>query len=484
MRKKTENTPKDNLENLAPEDTHEAGIDQTAPESVGTESSSTADTAEEVHTDPEEAGSAGEAEQGTSDDEVDSGLKDGEGLAEESAQEAEPDATAEEKSGDEAADNPPSRASRPRRARRNSAPSSDVERQLAAKAEQAAPVSTAEVRNASSAKAAAADKAFGGQRSLVRQDARVREEARQQRQEERDVNLMAWGSLTAAMQRHQIINVMIATARILNDSTTVVASGMIEGFRVTIPYASMFINPDTMDDEDEVRRAHRQQILLQKLIGCTVPVIITDMIRTPDGDYGIIASRADALMRLRRLNFESDPPRIKEGDSAMADIIAVGRHSVRACVGGFDVSIQTNQLTVRYIENTTDLYYPGQRLRVIIDHIHYDDAGKVIGITANARRAEIEDLKGNIQNVALHESCLATITHIPPPRPDRPGVAYPWLFLDHFNLPARAMNVRTDALTKPLKSGDQVLFYVTRIDEERGIVVGDIMQRFGGVNKK
>ena len=369
------------------------------------------------------------------------------------------------------------RQRRTSRTRKEAAEPQSAEDQLVAALKKAQPVTGPDAPSASSARMAAAEREYGGNRAMMRDDARTREAERQQRQNERDANLMAWSSLMNARQRHQIIYVMIATARILPNSYTAVASGMIEGFRVTIPYAAMFINPDTLEDDDEMRRARRQQRLLQKMIGCTVPVIITDMVRTPDGDYGIAASRTLALQRLRQLNFEGKPPRIKEGDSVMADVIAVGNHSVRVNVAGFDGSIQINRLTVRYMENAQEHYYPGQKIRVIISRVNYDENGKVTGVVPNAIAAEMEDLKPNLRQVALHETCFATITHIPRPRPDQPGVAHPWLYLDHLDLPARAMRVRTDALTTPLKSGDKVMFFVTRLDEERGVVIGDIMQR-------
>lgn len=420
--------------------------------------------------------------------------EDGEADAEGDASEATADTenSADETPGaapDDAADKevpPQAEAPQPRRrrARRNSA-SPDTDQALAGVLERVEPVTVPTTRNAASAKTAAADRAYGSNRAMVHNDARARDEMRQSRQEERDTTLMAWGSLTNAMQRRQIINVMIATARILPDSSMVVASGMIEGFRVTIPYAAMFINPEAMDEKDDMIRAHRQRNILQKMIGCTVPVIITNMIRTPDGDYGIAASRVNALLRLRQINFDTEPARVQVGDTLTADIIAVGDHAVRASVAGFDLSIQTFQLTTRYLEYAHERYYTGQKLRVVIQNIRRNDEGKVIGIDVSGRLAEMEEMKRHIHRVALHETCFATITNIPNPKrngnenSERPVVAHPWLYLDHFDLPARAMRVRTDAMTQPLKSGDNVLLYVTRIDEDHGIVIGDIVRRIG-----
>ena len=165
--------------------------------------------------------------------------------------------------------------------------------------------------------------------------------------------------------------------------------------------------------------------------------------------------------------------------------IAVGDHAVRASVAGFDLSIQTFQLTTRYLEYAHERYYTGQKLRVVIQNIRRNDEGKVIGIDVSGRLAEMEEMRRHIHRVALHETCFATITNIPNPKrngnenSERPVVAHPWLYLDHFDLPARAMRVRTDAMTQPLKSGDNVLLYVTRIDEDHGIVIGDIVRRIG-----
>ena len=331
-----------------------------------------------------------------------------------------------------------------------------------------------------STKMAEAARKYNNNRSLMREDAQRRAAERQQRQDANEKSLMAWSSLTNAMKNRLIVQVLLTSVRILEDRKTVIASGMVDGFRIVIPYVHMFINPAAVNDdkdEDDIHRAYRQQRMLQKMIGCTVPVIITQMSRATDGDYGILGSRADALMQLRRLNFESNPQRIQEGSSAMADIIAVAEHAVRASVCGFDGSIPIRLLSVRHIENAKDYYTAGQQLRVIITQIKYGKDGHVEMIVPSAIDAEIEDLHDNIYSLAVYDLCVGTITRIPKPRADKPNAVNPWLFLDHYNVPARAMRVRTDAMEQPLKTGDKVLFMVTRLDKERGIAIGDITRR-------
>lgn len=331
-----------------------------------------------------------------------------------------------------------------------------------------------------SAKMAAAARKYNNNRSLMRDDAQRRAEERQQRQDTNEKSLMAWSSLTNAMKNRLIVQVLITSVRILDDRKTVIASGMVDGYRIVIPYVHMFINPAAVNDDDtnDMHRARRQQRMLQKMIGCTVPVIITQMSRAADGDYGILGSRVDALMQLRRLNFESNPPRVQEGSSVMADVIAVAEHAVRVSVCGFDGSIPIRKLSPRYIQNATEHYTTGQKLRVIIRNIKYDKSGHVASIAPSSIDAEIEDLHDNIYSLAVYDNCVGTITRIPDPPEDKPDVVHPWLFLDHYNVPARAMRIRTDSMATPLKTGDKVMFMVTRLDKERGLAIGDIVRRY------
>lgn len=330
--------------------------------------------------------------------------------------------------------------------------------------------------NSSSAKMLAAEKESGGDRAKMRYDARQRERERESAKEAREQELTSWAALKNAMQKKSFVRVPISSIRVMEEEEMVVATGMVNDFRITIPFVEMFASPVTMDEPDVRRRLSRQQRLLQKMLGCEVPIIITHMVRTPDGDYGIAASRREALLLLRRINFEGASPKIVDGDTVKADIISVAEHSVRVCAAGYDVTVPTRALSCRYITDASRYYCAGEKIDVVVRDIEYDANGHLKGLRASAMEAELAGYRANLRNVTAGDVCTAQVTRIKAPPKDRPDLVRPQVFLDCFNLPGVALSVRTDTMATALRSGDRVLFCVTGINE-RGFVVGDIIRR-------
>ena len=312
---------------------------------------------------------------------------------------------------------------------------------------------------------------------------RDNETARAKRNEQREVTRMNWEQLKSARHENRILTSTVISVEAFNDGKMIGCVVMFGGFRIIIPCEEMYVNSplDTATIAGESDRIRREKQMLSKLLGTTVPFIITNIVGNPESsEYAVIASRKAAITRTAARNFNkhgrNGKANIEAEQIVDADIISVGKHAVWANVCGLDVSIPTYLLTHRYVGLVSDVYKPGDKLKVYIRNIDYDESGHALGIEVSGREPEIEEFIPRLKHVSSGAMYLGRITSIRRSASDDSRTIIT-LFLSGIELPAIANYTRIDSMREPPCTGDTVVFSAYSVNEDRGLVIGSILRR-------
>lgn len=304
-------------------------------------------------------------------------------------------------------------------------------------------------------------------------------QAKAERKAEKNEAMMRWSMIKSAAKNKTILTGRVTTVEPQSDG--VVATVEVEGYRVLIPFNDFFT--DSPIDESTITKRKdlitRQAQMLSKCLNLEIMFTIQTVVGNYDGDYGIIGSRKEAMSFIAKHNYKVDKGTgkaiINEGDVYDSSIISIGRHALLANVGGIDVIVPMYRLTYKYISllSESDEYKIGDKLKVVITQIERDDNGDVLKVEVSAKKIELEAIKERIASghIKVGTICIGTLTGIHTTKNGQPQIN---VYLDSLKVPAIAIISRLHQFPKVPALGDQVLFSISKINEERGSVIGQI----------
>lgn len=319
-------------------------------------------------------------------------------------------------------------------------------------------------------------------RSDVLREKLKKENERSEKNAKREATLSLWEQFKNAQFEKRILTGTIIGVDTIKDNN--VAIIMMNGFRILVPYAGLYESDpiDTSTVRSQKDRSKRELQMMRRMFNAEIPFIIEHIEGNPmDNDgYAILASRQNAIKRIAAVNFDkrrNKKPHIAEGDIVDASVVSVGLHGVFVNVYGKDISIPMYKLTYKYIENCREFCKTGDKIKVCIDKIEYDEHGKATAVDISAKKAEEMEYISRIDAISEEMICMGRVTSIQQDR-SNPSKVRAYLFLEGWDIPAVVDHIRFDVTVKPLQQGDKILFRVKWKDLERGRVRGNIISKF------
>jgi ribosomal protein S1 len=237
-----------------------------------------------------------------------------------------------------------------------------------------------------------------------------------------------------------------------------------KGQRIAIPISEMMLNmvrPENQSEEEFNERAYR---VLNRMMGAEIDFVVRG-ISENDGERVAVASRKAAMYRLRRryyLNKGSNgKPQIYPGRIAEARIVAVSQLSLRVEVFGVETPIRNQDLSWGYVGDCRNEYFVGDSVQVRVTYVE-GDSPETLFIRADIKSLTEDTTREKLLALKPQTNCIGRVT-------DSGGGIIFIRLLDGI----RAMAHKCFDHRKPGK-GDDVMFVVTRIDEDSEIAFGII----------
>jgi len=236
-----------------------------------------------------------------------------------------------------------------------------------------------------------------------------------------------------------------------------------KGQRIAIPLREMELNlhrPAGQSDDEYTERSMR---VLNRMMGADIDFVVRGITDTGE-ERAAVASRRAAMFRLRKryyLTMSSGKAQVYPGRIVQARIVAVSRLAIRVEIFGVETSIRSSDLSWGYITDCRDSYFVGDCVQVRIIDIEGDTPDEL------RVKADIKSLTENTTHKKLlalkpQTNCIGNVTDV------SGGIVFVNL-VDGI----RAIAHKCFDRRKPGR-GDDVLFVVTRIDEDRSVAVGII----------
>ncbi|RHV70260.1 MULTISPECIES: S1 RNA-binding domain-containing protein [Clostridia] len=234
-----------------------------------------------------------------------------------------------------------------------------------------------------------------------------------------------------------------------------------KGMRVIIPvdYMNVLISaPDKT--EEEINEAKSK--ICSSMTGADIDFTVIALDKKA---HSIMASRQLAMNAKMHDMFIAETakghPMVQVGSIVEAKILSVATTVVRLEIFGVETLTSVYKLQNRWVSNARDRYFVGDKVRVRITEIIYsEDHKKVEGVFCEARSLNADDI----------HMC-------------KPGATYSGeVTRVNSGVYSLYLNVGTNALAhtslrsrrEPQKE-DQVRFYCTKMDEEKGLAIGQII---------
>lgn len=242
---------------------------------------------------------------------------------------------------------------------------------------------------------------------------------------ERSVRAIALNQIrreaNASMGSKHVYRGKVIVAQPANDNAPALVQVQLgnSGLSVVISYADFFSPDPLRTDLPAGARANRELRLLNNTWGANVPFVITDMIEGDDNAVMIRASRKDALPILQRINYFSgnDNNNIKQGRIVNAEILSVdgAGHTMWVELGGVEQRLFPSMITYRPIVNATDLnrmgYAAGHQVPVYVERLELDPETRTVKeLRVNAAIAELAKWERGMNMLQPGTRCQGTIT--------------------------------------------------------------------------
>ncbi|MCL1884444.1 MAG: S1 RNA-binding domain-containing protein [Defluviitaleaceae bacterium] len=237
-----------------------------------------------------------------------------------------------------------------------------------------------------------------------------------------------------------------------------------KGQRIVIPLSEMNLEIDRSESKDEQEHNERASRLLSKMMGVEIDFVVKG-ISNEGEERAAVASRKAAMYRLRRRYYlnvgASGKPQVHPGRIVEARIIAVSRFVIRVEIFGVETPIHTPELSWEYIADCRDIYFVGDTIQVRIRSVEGDTEENLV-VRANAKSLTENTVAEKLRNLKPQTNCMGRVV-------DTGGGVTFIRLVDGL----RAIAHKCFDQRKPGR-GDDVLFVVTKIDEESDVVIGVI----------
>jgi hypothetical protein len=235
-----------------------------------------------------------------------------------------------------------------------------------------------------------------------------------------------------------------------------------KGQRIAIPLKEMMITLERPEGQSDDEYNERLARVLNRMMGAEMDFIVRGITGTGD-NRAAVASRKAAMLRLRRrfyLNIGTNGKPLVYPDRVVeARIVAVSQMAIRIEVFGVETSINSRDLSWGYIGDARDHFYVGDSVQVRVTNVE-GDAPENLRISADIKSLTEDDTRDKLIALKPQTNCMGKITDV------RHGTMFISL-VDG----VRAISHRCFDHRKPGR-GDDVLFVVTRVDEEGGVALG------------
>ncbi len=307
------------------------------------------------------------------------------------------------------------------------------------------------------------------------QESRSREKERHDTQLERDERNMTWQLIQSAQRTGSFMSGKIISVEETPEGSVHVTA-TINGIKVIIPADEMgiasLLDSDAVDAKD---RQKREKQLLVKNLGSIIEFVIVSASLVEDLDNPgqkkplAIASRKKALLRKIQDNYlpkKDAPAKIKVGDIVReCQILSVGTHGIRVEIGGIDASIPKYLLSYKFLTDLNREFRVGQKIDVLVQEIKKNETG-ILTVVASHKHALADYYRKNLKDISVDGVYMGTITVI---NGDRATV-----YLDDKNVVAMTKILKVYGTNSLPAAGDNVIFIVKNILEEKGFALGMI----------
>jgi len=242
-----------------------------------------------------------------------------------------------------------------------------------------------------------------------------------------------------------------------------VAVANYKGFRIVIPLKQMLVFPGRWPSlavyEETIEHLPR---VINARMGSEIDFIVKGI---DNKDRSVVASRRAAMLRKRQTFYmdktDTGKPMIYPGRIVQARVVAVAEKALRIEVFGVEYSIRASGISWEWIGNAKDFYSVGDRVLVRILEVNRPNV-RDISIKADIRSTSKTTTLDNLHKCKPQNRYVGRVTD------NYGGVVFIRL--------NNGVNAIAHTCKDPRRPGrkDDVSFFVTRLDEEKGVAIGII----------
>lgn len=242
-----------------------------------------------------------------------------------------------------------------------------------------------------------------------------------------------------------------------------VAVANYKGFRIVIPLKQMLVFPGRWPSlavyEETIEHLPR---VINARMGSEIDFIVKGI---DNKDRSVVASRRAAMLRKRQTFYmdktDTGKPMIYPGRIVQARVVAVAEKALRIEVFGVEYSIRASGISWEWIGNAKDFYSVGDRVLVRILEVNRPNV-RDISIKADIRSTSKTTTLDNLHKCKPQNRYVGRVTD-----------NYGGVVSIRLN---NGVNAIAHTCKDPRRPGrkDDVSFFVTRLDEEKGVAIGII----------
>lgn len=286
-------------------------------------------------------------------------------------------------------------------------------------------------------------------------------DAKAELQTEEDREATLWHEVQNAYRTRRILTGTLDGVEKMESGLTLAVVNY-KGFRVAIPMKEMMLynkRPRGMSNIELLDRLNR---MLSARLGAEIDFVVKGI---HNASRSIVASRKDAMYRKRKTFYldtdDFGEHMIYEGRVVQARVVAVAEKVIRVEVFGVECTIKANALSWQWMGNAREHFNVGDRILVRVLQV---DRSSVEDLTIEADVKSVSSTTNhdNLKKCTPQSCYVGRVTDV------HNGVVYIRL-----NNGVNAIAHSCYDLRTPGKK-DDVIFIVTRLDEEQGVAVGII----------
>ena len=227
--------------------------------------------------------------------------------------------------------------------------------------------------------------------------------------------------LNGAKQKYNILSGILERIEVADNVTAI--EGKIYGvthfgnYKIIVPAVNMGIElPTDMDDEEKFSVYKK---FMNSMLGAEIDYVVT---KINDKEHIAVANRAIAMAIKRKkyyLNTYKNTKKsymencVEKAIPVPGKVMSVSGSLVRLDVYGVEVKVTAKEATWRYTPNLSDVFYPGEQIKVIIKSIALsEDRKEILKVEGSIREATPNTQVRNIAEYKLGCTCLGVVTGV------------------------------------------------------------------------